>query len=56
MGKKRCKFGVAVERANTLDDIAVVELIFLSGNCDLLPDKLREPTWELFINYMVKLL
>jgi hypothetical protein len=55
VSKKWRKFRVAVECANTLDDITVVELIFLSSNCDLLPDKLREPTWELFINYLVKL-
>jgi len=48
VGQKLCKLWIPIECTDTLDDIPVVEFVLLACNCNLLPDKLREPVWEFF--------
>ena len=54
MSQKWCKLWIAIEHTDTLDDVSVVKLEFLSCNLNLLPNELREPIWELFVNYLVE--
>jgi len=56
VGQKLRKLGVPIECADTLDDIPVVEFILLARNCNFLPDELRQPVREFFINDAVEFL
>ena len=54
MGQKWRKLWMSIEHTDTLDDVSVVKLKFLSRNLNLLPNKLRKSVWELFVDYLVE--
>ena len=56
VGQKLREIWIPIEHADTLDDIPMVELIFLTRDCDFFPDKLGKPIWKLFVNNAVEFL
>ena len=54
VGQKWHELWVSIQHADTLDYIPVVKFVLLASDRNFLPNKLRKPIWELFIDDVVE--